>query len=92
MPRIADIWPAKNCLSLGCCVSGPDDQWYGSLCFYVSAALCIAVVSAIATPLIWVEVSPVLPIAFYICIIATGVFLNLTSCTDPGIIPRRPFI
>lgn len=92
MPLIADIWPSKNCISLGCCISGPGDQWYGSLCYYVSAALCIAVVSAIATPLVWVEVSPLLPLAFYICVILTGVFLNLTACSDPGIIPRRPFI
>jgi hypothetical protein len=52
MRRIADIWPGKNCLSCGLCVSGPDDQWFGSLCFYVSAILFTVIVSIFATPLV----------------------------------------
>jgi hypothetical protein len=43
------------------------------------------------TPNAW-DVTPALPILFYLTIALTTLFLNLTGCTDPGIIPRRPYI
>jgi hypothetical protein len=37
-------------------------------------------------------VTPALPIIFYLSVILTTIFYNLTACTDPGIIPRRPIL
>lgn len=52
MPKIADIWPGRNCLSLNCFISGPESGWFGSLCFYLSAIICITIVSIFATPVV----------------------------------------
>ena len=40
---------------------------------------------------IW-DVSPAIPILFYLSVAVTLLFLNLTNCTDPGFVPRRPFL
>lgn len=35
-------------------------------------------------------VSPALPILLYLSLVLLLLFLYLTSCTDPGILPRKP--
>jgi hypothetical protein len=38
------------------------------------------------------EVNAVIPVLFFLSLLLTALLLNLTQCTDPGIIPRRPFL
>ena len=38
------------------------------------------------------EVNPALPILFLLCVALMYFFLYLTSCSNPGIIPKRPFL
>jgi CHASE2 domain-containing sensor protein len=65
---------------------GPNACWY--VCSLIVVVLfCIFVIKQV-----WINVTPALPILFFLSVITTTVFLNLTSCTDPGIIPRRPLL
>eukprot|EP00927_Polykrikos_kofoidii_P009982 TRINITY_DN14205_c0_g1_i1.p1 TRINITY_DN14205_c0_g1~~TRINITY_DN14205_c0_g1_i1.p1 ORF type:complete len:447 (-),score=30.74 TRINITY_DN14205_c0_g1_i1:315-1655(-) len=73
----------------GRCVTGPKiDLW-----FHLSAWFFILVPVAcyfyFAAYDLWTHVSPALPVFTGIAFFATVVFMLLTSCTDPGIIPRH---
>ena len=91
MVRKYETWPGTNRFLPCGCMLGPLSDISANLCVYccvlgVSIPYCIFML-----PKVW-EVSPALPIIFLICVATTILFLNLTQCTDPGIIPRRPYL
>ena len=56
-----------------------------------------AVLAALITNIVFMHgnnwaISPALPILLYLAIAFLITFLYLTACTDPGIIPRRPYL
>lgn len=91
MKKIKDLWPGRNRFMCGCTVAGPISDCAANSCWYITALAALVLVSIFVTPNAW-KVTPALPILFYLTIIFTTLFLNLTGCTDPGIIPRRPFL
>lgn len=91
MPLISSSWPGTNRFCLGCLIAGPLADFAANSCWYGCAIITIIPISIFITPEVW-KITPVLPILFYLIILLTTIFLNLTGCTDPGIIPRRPYI
>jgi len=55
--------------------------------------MCILIITIIylvfAGPVLWENLSPLLPICNGILLLSTMVFLVLTTITEPGIIPRK---
>lgn len=91
MTKLYEVWPGRNrFLGFGC-ITGPTRDFFANLVFYICALAAVIPYSIFMLSKIW-ETSPIIPIIFLLSIIITTVFLNLTSCTDPGIIPRRPFL
>ena len=91
MPKLYHSWPARNRFLPWGCIMGP----IGDTCANIYIYMCIIAVLIpyfifIFKP-IW-DISPPVPLLFLASIIITILFLNLTQCTDPGIIPRRPFL
>jgi palmitoyltransferase ZDHHC9/14/18 len=91
MPKIYKAWPGRNRFLPCGCIMGPLADMSANLCVYccILGALipyCIFVLGDI-----W-SISPVIPILLFLSVIVLIIFLNLTQCTDPGIIPRRTFL
>ncbi|CAJ1379840.1 unnamed protein product [Effrenium voratum] len=73
----------------GRCVTGPDiDLWY-NLCTWSFILIPSFLYFALCSQYLWEKVSPWLPIFTAAVLLATIAFLLLTSCTDPGILPRQ---
>ena len=91
MPYLHEAWPGNNNFCCGCCFSGPASQYGGIVYIYVCSLgilipFCIFILSTT-----W-NVTPALPILLFICLILMTFFLFMTACTDPGVIPKRPFL
>ncbi|CAE7762497.1 Zdhhc9 [Symbiodinium sp. CCMP2592] len=92
LPRVYEVWDhvggRNRFCCCGRCVTGPDiDFWY-NLCTWSLILIPSALYFCFCSRHLW-RVNPLLPIVTGIALIATIVFLLLTSCTDPGILPRR---
>mmetsp|Transcript_123499 Transcript_123499/g.349072 ORF Transcript_123499/g.349072 Transcript_123499/m.349072 type:complete len:332 (-) Transcript_123499:94-1089(-) len=95
---IYKVWRASNRFHFwGTCMTGGVDET-GCCGFPVIAALAwllILVPSAIYLSIFsWVSEkwSPLMPVAMLLLFAGTVVLLLLTSCSDPGVIPRRPIV
>ncbi len=91
MPALHESWPGTNRFCCGCAVAGPLADWAANAYWYACVIIAVVPISIFVTPEVW-KLSPALPLLFYFTIVITTLFLNLTGCTDPGIIPRRPYI
>jgi len=91
MPKLYEAWPGNNEFYCKGCVTGPGSQIGGLICMYTCMIGAVIPFSIIVLGTNW-NISPALPIMFFLCLVATQIFYFLTSCTDPGIIPRRPFL
>lgn len=91
MPKLHDVWPGNNRFFCGCCVSGPSRE-IGGIIYIQFCILAIVIPFCIFVVADNWKVTPALPLVFFLCLISTQIFLFLTACTDPGIIPRRPFL
>jgi hypothetical protein len=91
MPKIYEIWPARNRFLCGCCITGPIGDVQGMLCIWC-CSLAILIPFCIFVAGDNLNTAPALPIIFFISIISMFFFLYLTACTDPGIIPKKPFL
>ena len=63
----------------------------GNIYIYVCILGAVIPYSVFMFKIVW-NSSPVMPILFYLVAALAILFLHLTACTDPGIIPRRPYI
>lgn len=91
MPKLHEVWPGNNQFRCSCCISGPAREIGGILYIYFCLIAISVPFSIFIVAPTW-RVTPALPILYFLCAIAMQIFLFLTSCTDPGIIPRRPFL
>lgn len=91
MPKLHETWPANNHFCCGCGVTGPANQYGGIGCLYVCIIGLIIPFCIFILPTVW-TVTPALPIIFFLSLILMTFFLFMTACTDPGIIPRRPYL
>lgn len=91
MPKLHTIWPGKNRFMPCGCVMGPLGDCCANLYFYICALGVLIPYCIFMIRDIW-KVSPAIPLLLFLSILLTTFFLNLTQCTDPGIIPRRPFL
>lgn len=92
MPFLYEIWPGRNRFCCGACITGPKADCGASLCWYICSGMGIILFSIFIVGKVWTSVTPVLPILLLLCLTVTTIFYNLTACTDPGIIPRRPVL
>ena len=92
MPYLYHVWPGRNQFLCKTFMVGPAADCGPNLCWYICAALVVILYSLFVLPTIWEKVTPALAIIFYLSVIFTTIFYNLTACTDPGIIPRRPIL
>jgi hypothetical protein len=91
MPKLHEAWPGGNRFCLSCCVTGPAKDTPGLVCIYICQIGMLVPFSIIMLQTNW-NITPALPILFYSSSFFFNVFLLLTACTDPGIIPRKPFL
>lgn len=89
--RIKDVWPSNNRFFFGCCITGPSKNWPGSVCIYVCSLAALLSFSLFIAADNW-KISAALPILYYLSALLMHFFMYLTACSDPGIIPRRPFL
>lgn len=91
-PRVYQVWSylggRNRFLCCGRCVTGPRIDFGYNCCAWSFIAVPSAFYFAVCAPYLWAEVHWLLPILTGLVLISTIVFLLLTSCTDPGIIPR----
>jgi len=92
MPYLYQVWPGRNRFLCKTFMIGPAADCGPNLCWYISAVLAVTLYSLFVLPTIWEKVTPALAVIFYLSVIFTSIFYNLTACTDPGIIPRRPIL
>ena len=90
MPKLHETWPTENRFICGG-TAGPCKDSFGSYCIYVCIFGALIPFSIIMFQPVW-DYSPALPIIYYISSALSILFLNLTACSDPGIIPRRPYL
>lgn len=83
-----EIWPGKNrFLCRGHCIAGPRIDFWFNCCAWSFIIAPSALYFAVCAKTLW-QVHPLLPIMTGIVLLFTVVLFLLTSCTDPGIIPR----
>lgn len=91
MPKLYEAWPGRNrFLPLGC-VCGPASDWGANFYVYFCFIGVLIPYIIFILPTMW-QLSPAIPILFIVSVIFTLIFLNLTQCSDPGIIPRKPYL
>jgi CHASE2 domain-containing sensor protein len=87
------VWPGNNNFFCGCCITASTKKDCGAnACWYCCALLLLILYCIFVVGDVWTKVTPALPILLFLSVATTTLFLNLTSCTDPGIIPRRPIL
>jgi len=92
-PRVYEVWPQvggrNRFLCWGHCVTGPRiDFWYSCCAWSFIIAPCGFYV-VVCSKWLWMHVNPWMPVLTGLVFLSTIVLLLLTSCTDPGIIPRQ---
>jgi hypothetical protein len=92
MPQLHEIWPGRNRFCCGKCLTGPVSDCGPNLCWYGCAGVVAILFCIFILGRVWYEVTPALPVILFLCILITTILYNLTACTDPGIIPRRPIL
>lgn len=91
MPKLYDAWPGRNRFLPFGCVCGPSSDWGANIYVYFCFIGVLIPYIIFILPTMW-QLSPAIPILFILAVICTLIFLNLTQCSDPGIIPRKPFL
>jgi hypothetical protein len=91
MPALHEAWPGNNRFFCGCCVTGPGKDSAGLIFIYFCLVSMMTTYTVFIFQTNW-AISPVLPVLYYASCLTFNVFILLTSCSDPGIIPRRPFL
>lgn len=96
-PRVYEVWPHFGGAQIGgqnrfCCwgrcVTGPKiDLWY-NICAWCFLVVPTALYFVFCGQWLWEHVSPALPLLTLAVFVVNIIFLLLTSCTDPGILPR----
>lgn len=92
---VYELWPTFGGNSQFCCkgwcITGPKiDFWFHTFTWCVILLPTTFYFCVCAEPL-WHHVSPLLPLISTAAFCSTITLLLLTSCTDPGIIPRPEF-
>eukprot|EP00931_Biecheleriopsis_adriatica_P018507 TRINITY_DN12952_c0_g1_i3.p1 TRINITY_DN12952_c0_g1~~TRINITY_DN12952_c0_g1_i3.p1 ORF type:complete len:374 (+),score=25.65 TRINITY_DN12952_c0_g1_i3:59-1180(+) len=94
-PRVFEVWHQHglggrnkfHCC--GHCVTGPQiDFWY-NVCAWSFIVIPTGFYFIVCSKYLWQRVSIWLPILTALVLFSTVFFLLLTSCTDPGILPRQ---
>ena len=90
MPKLHETWPGKNYF-ICCVMTGPIRDILAHIYIYVCVLGAVIPFSVVMFNSVW-KIAPVIPILFYISAFCLVLFLNLTACSDPGIIPRRNYL
>lgn len=91
MARMYTTWPGRNRFLPCGCIIGPISDTCANFYVYGTFILVFVLYCVFVLPTMWAW-SPAIPILFMFAVVFTLVFMALTQCTDPGIIPRRPYL
>lgn len=91
MVQLFEVWPGNNRFFFNRCITGPIRDLFANLVLYICLIAAIIPYMIFMFQEIW-NLSPAIPLLLFLSILVTLFFFNLTSCSDPGIIPRRPFL
>jgi palmitoyltransferase ZDHHC9/14/18 len=91
MPKLYNIWPGRNRFLPCGCIFGPIADSCANLYAYACFITALIPYCIFILPTVW-NINPAIPILLLLAVSCTILFLNLTQCTDPGIIPRRPYL
>lgn len=92
-PRVYHVWPMvggnNRFACWGLCVTGPKIDFGYNCCAWLSIMIPSAFYFIVCSGYLWTHVSRMLPLLTGLVLLSTVILLLLTSCTDPGILPRR---
>lgn len=91
MPKIFEIWPGNNRFYCNWCITGPSRDLPGMIVLNLTSFTIIIVYSVFMVS-DNSQITPALPIIFYTSFVLMQIFLFMAACSDPGIIPRKPFV
>jgi palmitoyltransferase ZDHHC9/14/18 len=88
--RQYESWPGnQRFLCGGYLMLGPSIDWPYNLCAWSSILVPSVCYFCYAAPALWAHSGPLLPLFTGYMLLATLLCLCLTSCSDPGFIPRQ---
>lgn len=90
--RLYEVWPGNNRFCCKGCITGPASDWAPNMCYYCCVVIVMVPYYVFIAPDIWNRVSPFIPIATTLAVMFSFLTIMLTSCTDPGIIPRKAIL
>eukprot|EP00747_Dinoflagellata_sp_TGD_P073411 gnl/TRDRNA2_/TRDRNA2_157887_c0_seq1.p1 gnl/TRDRNA2_/TRDRNA2_157887_c0~~gnl/TRDRNA2_/TRDRNA2_157887_c0_seq1.p1 ORF type:complete len:360 (+),score=22.37 gnl/TRDRNA2_/TRDRNA2_157887_c0_seq1:1-1080(+) len=99
--HIYEIWPARSSFCCyGRCLTGGNEcggRWLRkvnpmAMCAWCCILVPLVVHVSFVLPGVMVEFHPLLGIATVASLISAIIFLSLTCCCDPGVMPRRELI
>lgn len=91
--RLSELWPGKNRFYFeGSCVAGPKEDLCSQLCVLAQVLIIVGLYFGLCAATLAQKASIWLPLSFTLFVLVTITFYFLTHCTDPGNIPRRPFL
>lgn len=92
-PRVHEVWPQvgghNRFLFRGYCITGPRIDFGYNFCAWSFIIVPSAFYFIVCSQWLWIHIHPLLPILTAAIFASTVIFLLLTSCSDPGIIPRH---
>jgi len=92
-PLAYEVWPLvggrNRFLCCGRCITGPRADCSFNTCAWTFILVPSWIYFLTCGRYLWANVSRMMPLVASAAFVCAIVFLLLTSCTDPGIIPRR---
>jgi len=86
------VWPSKNRF---CCdgrfITGPREDLKSTICVWIMLIVPTGAFYIFSAPILF-KTSPTLPVIVAVFFFWAVLFLLITSCSDPGIIPRRSML
>lgn len=91
--NVYELWPqvgGRNQFHCaGRCVTGPPHDNGYNMCAWVFIVVPVLFYYTFCAEYLYEQVSPLLPAVTGVALVSSLSFMLLTSCTDPGIIPRH---
>lgn len=91
--RVYEAWQERlggrnQIFCAGVCIMGPRHDNGYAVCSWFSILMPCVLYFVLCSRYLWNNVSPLMPLVTAFCLVLTLALMLLTTCTDPGILPR----